>query len=86
MSNKLIGVVAALGVALLAVIVIGTYHAANAEAQTSKIEYVAQTCYDQIHGIPTANFQTCGDAEDQANAEYLCNANTLTAKCWVELK
>ena len=68
----------------LAAVAIGQFRDARGDLAASKTEYVQTACGAARNEISSTSEQKCGAAQDEANAEYLCNASGTS--CWVELK
>lgn len=80
--SKLLTVVAIIGVMSL----IG--HAEIKHDEQAKLKDVYTICQAQRTGTWQVPMLTCGQAEANNHAEYLCKANntSLSNQCWVEAK
>lgn len=81
-ANPLVWVV----IVAVAWFVVGDWRAAQAQELTDKVAYVQQVCDSARAEFSGKSEQACGDAQDRAGAEYLCDSYAPSARCWVEVK
>jgi hypothetical protein len=75
--------------AIVVAVVVGftvSFTLASALQKPTARQVVKNVC-DYSRTVNNASWrQACGNAQDGANSEYLCNGVDANAKCWVEVK
>lgn len=71
---------------VLVVVAWGGFQDSQRELVEAKASYVQTVCDKAHRELSGASEQECGDAQDKANAEYLCDGVSPSARCWVEVK
>lgn len=80
-------IITAVIVTLFAVVLyLGLFSEIQKSTRAGGEAYTMQVC-GQAHKISDGKSEkACGDAQDQYNLEFLCNARGADAACWVEEK
>lgn len=60
------------------------YKDVNTILHAKELSHVEEVCNLAHSNINGDRERACGQAEDQAGAEYLCDSASISANCWAE--